>query len=84
MFGGSYSYLPNKRGDSNKQRGWQIYAIGEGGKNSLLFKLVENGRNQKLFIGNVAVVIECVRIVRKLISVDGESKSMSIAGQKIM
>ena len=33
-----YSYLPNKRGDPNKRGGWQIHAIGEGGKNFLLHK----------------------------------------------
>ena len=74
-----FSILPLATQDGHECVVMRIY-----GKNSSLFKLKENGRNQKLFIGNVAVVIECVRIVRKLISVDGESKLMSIAGQKIM
>ena len=32
------SYLPNKWGDPYKRGGWQIYAIGEGGKIFLLHK----------------------------------------------
>ena len=33
-----YSYLPNKRGDSNKRAGWHFPTNGQGGKNILIHK----------------------------------------------
>ena len=33
-----YSYLPNKRVDSNKRAGWHFPTNGQGGKNILIHK----------------------------------------------